>query len=497
MLALTFAALSLLAISVDGHALRDWSASTAAVVCGVASASAVIAICQYVQPAGILGWIEPLTTPGRAFANLRQPNHLALLLAWGLIAATFLYAVAEGRVWQAAALGTGALLVVGLALTGSRMAMAFALILGAWGLADRGLPTRARQYVLAIPLVFALAALALWGLNELGSIPYFGSERLERMASGEASLSGHRVTLWLNTIEMIRQHPWTGVGWGQFNLHYSLGTFERPALPVFTHAHNLPLHLAAELGVPAAAAACLAFGAWAWRCRAAMRHEHGRWLAAGLTLLLMHSMLELPLWYAYFLLPGMAAVAALSAIQIQRDAPGSIQRQWAAPAAAVSGLLVLALAAALAWDYAKVVPAYSNAPTDRSLEQRVARAGEARFFRHAGLYARVVTLPVDASLARELPLMQATARLYVDAELMRRWAIALVYSGDVDAAEHLVWRLWRYNPSELAPLKAFADGQPSPHWRRLAAYLDAPTPVNLPVARLVPPSSSRFCPPIC
>jgi hypothetical protein len=385
------------------------------------------------------------------------------------------------------------LLTVGLVLTGSRMAMGFALLLGVWGWLNTGLPRATRQLLWAVPVLYLLAALGLWALHQQGWVHYFGGARIEDLAAGEGSLSGRRAGLWLNTLEMIGRHPWLGVGWGQFNLHYALGSYDRVALPTFTHAHNLPLQLAAELGVPAAALLMGALTAWAWWCRPLWTAQPGCYLAMGLVLVGVHSLLELPLWYAYFLLPTLAAMAALTAMRWRLYAThrpvGSRcvrDRLWRSGAFCV-GLGMLGLAAALAWDYAKVVPAYSTAPTSKTLDERVARAQEAVFFQHAGLYARVITLPLDASLAAHLPLMQATARHYVDVGLMRRWAMALVFAGDVEAAEHLAWRLWRYDPDHVAELRAFAGAHTSnPSWQRFAAYLVNPTPVNLPLDRLLP-----------
>lgn len=525
----------LLALGAAGTALlwlaTSWGAAAgeikvthiAAVTVAVATLSALMAVVQFIHPSGISGWIEPLTTRGRAFANLRQPNHLALLLAWGLVAAIAVASMANAETTSANAraparikrrthftryspvlhgvlYGAVVLLSSALVLTGSRMAMGFALVFGVWALVDRSLTRTARIVLWLVPAVFTLVAAALWLLHQSGVFTYFGGARLEQLAAGEGSLTGRRAGLWLNTLQMIGQHPWGGVGWGQFNLHYALGpygTLDRPALPIFTHAHNLPLHLAAELGVPFALAFMLALLGWAWWCRPVWRTPGGQCLGIALLLVGLHSMLELPLWYTYFLLPTLGLMVAATWRRWQLAQPSFPSRkQWSAwrGVSAATGVSLLVLAAALAWDYAKVVPAYSTAPTTKTLEERVARAETAVFFRHAGLYARVVTLPLDASLPQHLPLFQATARHYVDVELMRRWALALVLAGDVEAAEHLAWRLWRYDPKHLAPLQAFVGSQlaqqptpvAAPQWQAFQRYMAAPTPVNLPLNRLVP-----------
>lgn len=69
----------------------------------------------------------------------------------------------------------------------------------------------------------------------------------------EAS-AGNRVRIWRATIEMIKDHPWWGVGYGAFPAHigaYTGGHFEA------VDAHNTYLLLAAELGIPILVVFCV------------------------------------------------------------------------------------------------------------------------------------------------------------------------------------------------------------------------------------------------
>ena len=63
------------------------------------------------------------------------------------------------------------------------------------------------------------------------------------------------------------------------------------------NAHNLPLHLAVELGLPVAAVACGAVVAWVVRARPWQETDAVRQLAWGaLAIIGLHSMVEVPLW---------------------------------------------------------------------------------------------------------------------------------------------------------------------------------------------------------
>src|SRR5690606_32076970 len=69
------------------------------------------------------------------------------------------------------------------------------------------------------------------------------------------------------------------------------------------HAHNIFIHLLAETGI--AGALLLLAGVWAWLRGFQWRNitPEGWWLLALLAIIGIHSLLEYPLWYAYFLGP--------------------------------------------------------------------------------------------------------------------------------------------------------------------------------------------------
>lgn len=61
-----------------------------------------------------------------------------------------------------------------------------------------------------------------------------------------------RLLLWDFTVEYIKSNPWFGSGPSNFFLAYR--QFDHPAMPLFgwfDDAHNLPLHIAATIGIPA------------------------------------------------------------------------------------------------------------------------------------------------------------------------------------------------------------------------------------------------------
>jgi O-antigen ligase len=124
------------------------------------------------------------------------------------------------------------------------------LMLCGWGLLDKRLSRRSRALLIASPLAFALlwGALAAWAHH---SQHVFGGDA--QLAKGDISAS--RFAIWSNTLSLIARHPWLGVGWGEFNLAWSLTPFPGRPVAFFDHTHNLPRwNWACRLR------------SWCWRC---------------------------------------------------------------------------------------------------------------------------------------------------------------------------------------------------------------------------------------
>ena len=347
--------------------------------------SALIALLQYFDlEAPLFPWVN-IAQPGQAFGNLRQPNQSASLLVIGALALRWW--VQAGRVPVAAAAGLGALLMAALAATASRVGLVALLACGAlvaWWALRAG---RARRAVLAVGgavALYVLAALALPWLAQWAD-GVAGRDMLERLRTGE-STCGSRLILWRNVLHLIGLKPWTGWGWGELDYAHYITLYDGARFcHILDNAHNLPLHLAVELGVPVALVACAAVAWLVWRGRPWAEQHPTRQLAWGvLAVIGIHSLVEYPLWYGPF---QIAAVICVWLLWATRDG--------AASAAQASGLSVLrypiaaAMLAAVAyagWDYHRISQIYLP------LEQRAAmyRDDAMAHARRSWLYAEVV-----------------------------------------------------------------------------------------------------------
>ena len=411
----------------------------------------VVAGVQVFAPAWADGhWIGIPNIPGRAMGNLRQPNHLSSLLMWASVAVVGLLLLRRiALAWAAALL---AAMVFGVVLTASRTGGLSVGLLAMWGLLDRRLPWQARWLLLSAPLIYALS---WWGLSQWASVTQaaFGGE--QRLA--ETDLSGSRFGIWANTWALIKQQPLTGVGFGNFNLAWTLTPFPGRPVAFFDHSHNLPLQLAAELGLPLAAVLMVLL-LWAlvqgWR-RTLQPGDHtgGAAQRVALVMVLMialHSMLEYPLWYAYFLLPaGWAFGFALAAGVVTRTPATSLATRgrlqpanWALFGAA--SLLTLGSVAAVA-DYRRVTLIYRAHAADKPLEQRITSGQRSVFSAHHADYA-AVTSSLRAGTVD--PAFDRASHYLLDTRLMMAWSEALAAQGDIDLARYLAQRLREFRKPE-------------------------------------------------
>lgn len=440
-----------------------WAAFAGLLGAGVISTA--IGLVQVFAPGIVDGaWIAASSLPGRAVGNLRQPNHLSSLLLWALIATAGLQQARLVTATAAAALA--ALLVFGSVLAASRTGAAGVLLLAAWGALDRRLDRRVRWLLGALPLLYAAGwlAMAAWA-SQHGQV--FGGQA--RIADGAFATT--RYAIWSDTLVLIAHHPWLGVGVGEFNFAWTLAPVAHRSGEFFDHTHNLPLQLVVELGIPLGTFV-VAVLAWAlWRALMASREASGgdgTALRAAFMMLLviaLHSMLEYPLWYAYFLLPA-ALLLGLCLGRAPDPAPASPRDDAAsqgrtatrARPLVVAASLVMLGGAATVVDYLGVVPIFEPPAHAAPLAERIARGQRSVLFAHHADYAAATTA---ARPGEQLEAIERAAHHLLDARLMMAWARALHERGDVERARHVAARLREFRNPQAAEFFAACERQPA------------------------------------
>jgi O-antigen ligase len=389
-------------------------------------------------------WLARSGLAGRAIGNVRQPNHLATLLLMGCVALIWL---AQRRNWPLALGGAlMGLLVFGVVLTASRTGLWFGVpLLVLWGLLDRQLPGRWRLLLLATPLLAGLAWLVLhwWAASGAG---VFGAEaRLDQEGAGSPS----RLKILANAWALLQQQPWTGVGWGEFNRAWTLTPFPDRPVAFFDHSHNLPLQLLVELGWPLGLAVMgLLLTALAQALRLAWRAQGDEAMVRRAALMLvvavgLHSLLEYPLWYAYFLLPTAFALGLALAPEASAEASAVPPSDWA-PTRWMGMLLIFGCAYAL-WEFQRVSAIYQPGPRGESLQTRIERGQLTVFFSRHADYAAATSMGANAAA---LAAAERTGHQLIDVRLMMAWAKSLHAVGETDKARYMVARLREFRSRE-------------------------------------------------
>jgi len=435
-------------------------------------------------------WIASTALEGRASGNLRQPNHLSSLLLWALVAALWLSESLDGMRWRLARAGLMALMVgfiFGLVLSASRTGMLGVLALAVWGALDRTLSRRSRLMLCMSPLIYALCWGGLTTWANLSGHVFGGAARLR----SETDISSSRFGIWSDTLGLIAQQPWLGVGWGEFNLAWSLTPFPHRPGAFFDHTHNLLLQWVVELGVPLATVVA-ALMSWAmWRAWCASRHgsaepdrERALLLRAAWMMVLLvawHSLLEYPLWYAYFLLPAAFAFGlSLGAAGRGRAASRSSAQRWrglAAPATArraasvqqgmtaraaallTAALMLMTGGLASVLDYLPVVAIFEPPDDAPPLAERIAAGRHSWLFSHHADYAEATTSQSPAEVLRA---MDGAKHFLLDTRLMVAWATALAGVGDIERARHIAARLREFRNVASKGFFAPCETEPKP-----------------------------------
>lgn len=261
-------------------------------------------------------WAGRADVSGRATANLGQANHFASMLCFGLAAIVLLRA--QGTLGTPTAMLSAAFVLVGLALTQSRVPWVALPVIALW--------TVLRRQALGRSLGIrgaALVSLAAWY-----GVAFWAAQRAQlalqladRPGYEHARLSaGTRPTVWAQWLEAIRDAPWWGVGWQQGNAAQLSGSVAHPGYEFMGgYGHNLALDLLAWNGVPLGLILLAVLVGWYLRTGLRSRGPQQWFCFAVVSTVAVHSMLEHPHSYVYFLIPTLLLAGQLDAA-IDHDA---------------------------------------------------------------------------------------------------------------------------------------------------------------------------------
>jgi O-antigen ligase len=387
---------------------------------------------------------------GRIFANLAQPNHFATLLLLGLTGLIFLFE--SRRIGALVALAAAFFFTTGLVMTGSRTVLLAILWFGLMyaALAKR---CKLRLSVGAGFLVIAfyfLAMLAWPAINQALQLEV-PTTVLDRTAPGV------RTIYWQSMLDAISQAPGLGYGWGQIPFaQQAVALAHPPTHNFFESAHNLALDLVLWNGAPLGLGVVLLLAAWfffQWRSV----NEPLAWsLLLGLGCVFSHAAVELPLWYAYFLLPvgfWMGALGSANPGPLSRWRLGSPQTMRVC--AALVGAAALAALVPVSMEY----PAFEEDWRDMQFREKKLGTPAPYAPRHPlvltqleALLASSDTKPRPGMTAQELDSMRQVSRRHGFSSTLYRYALATGLNGDSARATETLRMLCSLHPPATCAL---------------------------------------------
>jgi hypothetical protein len=279
-------------------------------------------------------------------------------------------------------------------------------------------------------------------------------ERLFEIASGWAP----RVAVWKEASQMFASAPFLGVGFGQFAWSHFLQVSGKDPVTVpglYDHAHNLLLQLLAELGIFAALAAVAAMVVW---LRGVLREPASPerwWILAVAAVAGIHSMLEYPLWYAYFLGAASLTVGVADPQRI-RLSPNSSPIAMVAPAALAT--VGWAVCFWLYLDYSRIEGLSVNLFNAGAGGDRMARIrenlreieGHSLLQPYVDLGLANVEMLSPERLQEKLKRNSQILQFAPTREIAYRQAVLLAFDGQAKAAQVQLARSASYYPGFLA-----------------------------------------------
>jgi len=408
-------------------------------------ASALLGWAQHIQSDALGPLLMPRAAV-RVWANLGQSNQLADYLALGLASAGYLYTT--GRMKLRWALPILLALMYILSLTGSRSTWVYVLgliVLSAVFLSLDRSPTNRRLLSFNVAALVALIALP-WLIGLLPGPAEISGNATSRL-DPEVFAYEERPRIWKAAWMIFEQAPILGVGLRQFAWHHFMVNAQLPAprvLGLTDHAHNLPLHMLAEFGVIGLAVVAIAAVLWVQGLLRQARTPSYWWIWAAALVLAVHSMLEYPLWYTFFLGAAAVILGMGDARTIKLSLFERRSGPWLLVAILASGWLVLGQ---LFWDYRRLESFLAFRYRYMDATPEVNREGQAllRDIRRTSVLAPYVwfglsrAISIDSEVLNQKLLVNGRAmQLFPTDDMVYREAMLLGLHGDLEQAR-LQW----------------------------------------------------------
>ncbi|WP_316663681.1 Wzy polymerase domain-containing protein [Ralstonia psammae] len=380
----------------------------------------------------------------RLWGNMNQPNHLASYLAFGLAASMFLALRCRRARWPLAVVAV--ILLIGISLTFSRMSWLHIIVVGgligmAWTADQRGV-RRWMRACLPVVLLVATYQLCSWMVEYANALWHLelSASTVDRLGEGTG-----RTQLWVHAWHMFVAHPWLGGGWGDYAWNQFVQTDALGPVTMSLNAHNIVLDQLAKVGLLGLLAIALPMLGFLWSLRKRRMTPELAFLLSIAAVMGVHSMLEYPLHYLFFLLPLAFALGYADERNLRVPSSGMV---FVSTAAISIG--TVALMAHLWGDYKAVERLHYSPDGGKKEIARYGGHGPTLLLPYENL-AFAIQWNVTSEMASSLEKLEFHAMQFYPGSLtVQRYVLALAYLGRTDEAMVYARRMRASYPADYA-----------------------------------------------
>ncbi|MDR7307217.1 Wzy polymerase domain-containing protein [Rhodoferax saidenbachensis] len=376
-------------------------------------------------------WVTSVGDSGRAIGNIGQPNQLATLLLMGVIATWILYQ--QAKLGGATTILLIAVMSMGMVLSQSRTVLLSALCLP---VALYLIPQRMRARFSKRPVWIWLGALLFMAISYryVGNVVVLNTGTSGNMAR-EVVTTGTRPLMWTQLVAGLSQSPWWGYGFLQTATAQQHGAMLVPGIEQTNYSHNLVLDLLVWCGVPVGVFVTWVGSCWIVRRWRNAADEQTVFALLWLLPFAIHSLLEFPFAYAYFLFPVGLLIGGIDR-QSSADGPSPTEQSVALQKRAFAGVVVcfLSLVTFAGWEYLRVEQDFNIA---RFENRRVGRTPEGyeppnfTILSHFSVVLHAMRLRAKPGMSsEELEVLRLACQRFSWAALHMRYSTALALNGE-------------------------------------------------------------------
>ncbi|OTG63729.1 polymerase [Acinetobacter sp. ANC 3903] len=409
------------------------------------TATGIIAICQWTNLDAHLPGMINIQGNTRPYANFAQPNNMATFLLMSLMACLYLY---EKKKIQTKWLVVCALpILIGVALSQSRTSWVVCLCILAYLAYQqyRGF-IRLKWYwstgwfllfvgfIIVAPILSQLLAQAI-------DAHIVQSRDVVQRATGDMS----RLAIWQQMLHAIADHPWLGYGWNQTSVAYTLVSdhFQGPVW--IRSAHNFILDFILWNGLIIGLPFLAYFGYWGYQLNKRVNSVESVIGILMVGAVLIHSMLEFPQYYAYFLLPVGFIVGLIQSQQVDTKVL-TLSPNYMRVTYGLSFLLLILIVR----DYSVMVPKLNQTLRYEKTPQKITNQDQIYLLEEFNRRIDWIRMnPYSKVSAQQLEEIREMVLNYPTAYDLLKYAKILAFNGYEQEARHQLWLLKKLRKVDL------------------------------------------------